>query len=280
MTYNEIMSKIKVGLALGVGGACGVAHLGFLQALEESGIKVDMIAGASMGAIIGGLYASGVSLEELESLSKSLTKGDIIELNVFKILKEGLFTGKRLEKYLSEHLKCKNIEDTKIKFVAQATDIKTGKIKVFEEGSMVDALRASSAIPGIFTPVYKDNTCYIDGGAVEPVPFRILKERDMDVVIAVNCLSDYKDEQTPKNTFNILIDSMNLMIDNTWKNDKEKYKDYYDIYCFDGLEDVNPVSIDIESISRSIAYGKTIGFKYADEIKKIIEEKKKYKCKN
>ena len=108
-----------------------------------------MIAGISMGSIIGGLYASGMTTEEMEKNALILNKKDIIELNSFKIVKESLLSSKKMEKFLKILCKVENIEDCKIKFFSQAADIKTGKMHTFEDGSIVDAMRASSAIPAI-----------------------------------------------------------------------------------------------------------------------------------
>ncbi|MGN1208162.1 MAG: patatin-like phospholipase family protein, partial [Christensenellales bacterium] len=158
MNKEDGKKDIKIGVALGGGGMCGVAHIGFLQVLEENGIKIDMLSGVSMGAIIGGLYATGWSGKELENLARTLSKSQIIEPNFFKMLKEGLVSGKKIEKFLEKHLKCKNIEESPIKFYAGAADLKTGKIFYFDSGNFTTALRASSAIPGLFPLCQANNT--------------------------------------------------------------------------------------------------------------------------
>jgi len=269
------MKKLKVGVALSGGGICGVSHISFLKVLEENGIKIDMISGISMGSVVGGLYASGMPLKDMETIVKSLSKNDILEINVFKMLKEGIFTGKKIEKTLSEYLKTENIEDAKIEFFAQAADLKTGKLHTFERGSFVEAIRASTAIPGVFAPVYKNNTVYVDGGIIDNVPFRILKEKGADVIISVNCLNDYKLNETPNNTISLVASSFFNMIDVIWKNDKEKYKDCYDIYCFDNTENISPFSTNFKDIPKILEAGKKAGEKYIFDIKDIIEKKKK-----
>ncbi|MBE5746378.1 MAG: hypothetical protein E7359_03735 [Clostridiales bacterium] len=269
------MENIKIGVALSGGGLCGVAHIGFLKALEENGIKIDMISGISMGSIIGGLYASGMTIQEMENSIGKINKSDLFELNIFKLLKESIFTSKKIEKTLKQYLKVENIEDTKIKFYPQAVDILTGKLYTFENGSIVEALRASSCIPGLFPPVKKDNTYYVDGGIVENIPFNILKEKGADVIIAVNCLNGYQTEGLPKNTLGMLMDSFYIMQEELWKLQKEKYKDNYDIYCFNGLDGTKPISADLKKVSNLIENGYIEGKKYIKEIKKIIKNKQK-----
>lgn len=269
------MKKLKVGVALSGGAICGVAHISFLRTLEENGIKIDMISGISMGSVVGGLYASGMPLKDMETIVKSLSKNDILEVNIFKMLKEGIFSGKRIEKTLREYLKVENIEDAKIKFFAQATDLKTGKLHTFEKGSFIEAIRASTAIPGIFSPVYKNDTVYVDGGIVDNVPFRILKEKGADVIIVANCLNDYNLKETPKSTMSLVTNAFMSMIDTSWKINKEYYKDCYDIYCFDATEDLYPLSTNFKDIPRILESGRKAAEKYVFEIKDIIEKKKK-----
>lgn len=269
------MRKLKVGVALSGGAICGVAHISFLKVLEENGIKIDMISGISMGSVVGGLYASGMQLKDMEIVVKSLSKNDIIEVNFFKLLKEGIFSGKRIEKILNEYLKVENIEDAKIKFYAQAADLKTGELYTFEKGPFVEAIRASTAIPGVFTPIYKNDTVYVDGGIIHNIPYKILKEKGADVIIAVNCLNEYKVEETPKSTISLVANALLLTNDIIWKHNKETYKDCYDIFCTNATENVSPLSTNFKEIPRILETGKKAGEKYIFEIKDIIEKKKK-----
>lgn len=269
------MGKIKVGLALGGGGLCGIAHIGFLQVLEENNIQIDMISGISMGAIIGGLYASGVSLKELEERAIKIDKKDILGLNAFKILKESLFSGKKIGNYLSSVLKTENIEDAKIKFYAQACDLLSGDMYTFEKGKFVDALRASSAIAGLFSPVFLNDTCYVDGGAIESVPFKVLKEKGADVVIAVNCLNDNKLDKLPSGSIATFMASYNITQNMVWRLSKIVDKKYYNLYCFDNTKGVDPISVKLENVERLIESGRKSAHRYLNRIKKLIEKKNK-----
>lgn len=269
------MKDLKIGVALSGGGLCGVGHIGFLKALEENGIKIDMIAGISMGSVIGGLYASGVTISEMESEIIRLTKNDILEINVFKILKEGIFNSKRIEKTLKKYCKVENIEDTKIKFYTQAVDILTGKLYTFEKGPLSEAIRASGSIPGLFSPFFKNDTCYIDGGVVNNVPYNILKEKGADVIIVADCINKYKLKEIPKNLISFLFNGFYILQENLVELQKEKFKDVYDIYCYDNLDGVDPISVDLKKIPEIMENGRICGEKYIKEIKQIIKKKQK-----
>lgn len=269
------MEKVKLGLALGSGGLCGISHIGFLQVLEENNIKIDMISGTSMGAVVGGLYASGMSLKEMEEIALKLNKKDLIAINYFKILKESLFDGIKLEKYLDKLVKTKNIEDAKIPFYAQATNLKTGELHTFDKGSFVEAMRASSAVPGIFPPVKKDDTFYVDGGVIETVPYKILKEKGANIIIGVNCLNEFKLTELPKGTIGTLMSAYDCTQCVAWKLDKELNKNCYDLYCFDNTEGVNPLSLELSSIKTLLESGRQSALKYLDEIKNLIDKKQK-----
>ena len=183
------MSK-KLGLALGSGGARGVAHVGFLKALEEQGIKPDYIAGCSMGAVVGGVYASGVSAEEMYKIVKKLKKRDIVAINPAALSQMSLLRSGKVQRLLCEYLAVKNIEDFPIKFRCVATDVLSGKMHVFDSGDAALAIRASSTIPAVFRPVELEDKLFIDGGCTCRVPFKTVKEMGADVVIAMDVLKN------------------------------------------------------------------------------------------
>ncbi len=178
--------KKKIGLALGSGAVRGLAHIGILKSLEQNGIKPDFIAGTSMGAIIGGLYASGVSIKELEELTVHMGQKSYWKILAPGLSLTGFIDAHNVIKFLSLYVKDKNIEDFPIPFSAVATDFKTGCRHVFSQGSLFDAIRASSSIPIVFSPAVVKGTLYMDGGLTEPVPIRLVKEMGADIIIAVN----------------------------------------------------------------------------------------------
>lgn len=271
------MGKIKIGVALGSGGMCGISHIGFLQVLEENGIKIDIISGSSMGSVVGGLYAGGMDLKEMEKRFLELTKGDVLDLNYFQILKTGVFSGKKIEKLIEKFCPTKRVEDCKIKFLPVTVDAVEGKVFVFEKGLLKDAIRASSAIPGIFSPVVYENKMLIDGGALETVPVKELKENNADVIIAVNCLNDYIFRPKPKSTIELLGNSLDIMQDALWRHQKEEYKNIYDIYIRDNLEGVIPMNIELDKIAPLIKAGREKALESIDLIKDIIKQKEQAK---
>lgn len=183
------MSK-TLGLALGSGGARGVAHAGFLLALEEEGIKPDYIAGCSMGAVVGGCYASGMPATEMKEALLQIKKRDIIDISPIPITRMGLLRSKKIRDLLLEHIKVKNIEDFPIPFRCVATDLLSGKLRVFKEGEAAIAVQASSSVPSVFRPVELDGELLVDGGCLMRVPVSIVKEMGADVVVAVDVLKN------------------------------------------------------------------------------------------
>lgn len=183
------MSK-TLGLALGSGGARGVAHVGFLRALEEEGIKPDYISGCSMGAVVGGCYASGMSAAEIKEIVLQLKPRDIIDINPTPLSKMSILRSKKMRDLLIEHVGETNIEDFPIPFKCVATDLLSGSLHVFESGSAATAIQASSTIPGVFRPVELDDMLLVDGGCLCRIPIREVKGMGADVVVAVDVLKN------------------------------------------------------------------------------------------
>ena len=183
------MSK-TLGLALGAGGARGVAHIGVLAALEEAGIKPDFIAGCSMGAVVGGCYASGMTVEELKNIVLQLKKSDIIDISPAFITRMAILRTKKVSDLLTSYLGNKFIEDMKIPFKCVATDLYAGEEYVFDKGPMALAVQASSTMPGVFRPVEHGGRFFVDGCCLCRVPTKIVKDMGADVVVAVDALAN------------------------------------------------------------------------------------------
>jgi len=175
----------KVGLALGSGSARGWAHIGVIRALTEAGIHVDYIAGTSIGALVGAVYASG-GIGNLENVVLQFDWKQIASFFDVVLPKSGLLDGKRISAFIRRHVKEINIEELPIPFCAVATDLGTGNEVILKEGDIIDAVRASISVPGIFTPVKKNGTILVDGGLVNPVPVSVAIEMGADFVIAVD----------------------------------------------------------------------------------------------
>jgi NTE family protein len=177
--------KPKLALALGGGAARGWAHIGVLKALDEEGIEIGMIAGTSIGALVGGCYIAG-KLEELENFARSLTMRRMAALLDFTIGGGGLFAGMRLTKRMQEHLEGLDIEHLDRRFVAVATEIRTGHEVWIDSGNLITAIRASYALPGIFEPVECGKRLLVDGALVNPVPVSVCRSYEQPLVVAVN----------------------------------------------------------------------------------------------
>ncbi|WP_374828303.1 patatin-like phospholipase family protein [Mycoplana dimorpha] len=184
-TPPEITGRPRIALALGGGAARGWAHIGVLRALDEEGIEVSMIAGTSIGALVGGCYLAG-KLDELESFARSLTMRRIASLLDFTIRGSGLFGGMRLTRRMQEHLEHLSIEDLDRPFVAVATEVNSGHEVWIAAGSLITALRASYALPGIFEPIKCNGRTLVDGALVNPVPVSVCRAYEEPLVVAVN----------------------------------------------------------------------------------------------
>lgn len=177
---------MKVGLALGSGGAKGLAHIAFLEVLDQMLIKTSAIAGSSMGALVGALYAGGMSGRELRDLATGITLRDLPRLLDAPSLKESLgIKGRKIEEWLRGILPVKRFEDLPIPLKVAATDYWKGEQVVFSSGDIAQAVRASISIPGVFQPYELGGRVLVDGGVVNPVPFDLL-EGLADFVIAVD----------------------------------------------------------------------------------------------
>ncbi|MGL3605593.1 patatin-like phospholipase family protein [Rhizobium sp. G187] len=181
----ETSGKPALALALGGGAARGWAHIGVLRALDEEGIEVGMIAGTSIGALVGGCYLAG-KLDELETFARSLTMRRIASLLDLTIGGGGLLGGMRLTKRMQEHLEGLTIEDLPKPFIAVASELNSGHEVWIGGGDLITALRASYALPGIFEPVRCNNRTLIDGALVNPVPVSVCRANEQALVMAVN----------------------------------------------------------------------------------------------
>ncbi|NLT70756.1 MAG: patatin-like phospholipase family protein [Verrucomicrobiaceae bacterium] len=186
----ESSPRPRLGIALSSGGAKGLAHVGVIQVLEENGIPIDAIAGTSMGAYVGGLWASGLSGAELEELAASMSgRRELWELVDPAIPRRGFIGGRKVLQRLRRTLGEKTFAELKTPFHCVATELNGYARAVLHEGDVASAILASLAIPGIVAPVVRDGIEYIDGGVCDPLPVDVLRELpSIDKVIAVNVL--------------------------------------------------------------------------------------------
>jgi NTE family protein len=179
----------RIGLALGGGSARGWAHIGVIRALEEADIAVDVVAGTSIGAVVGGCWLAG-RLGDLELFARSITKRRMLQLMDFSLSGRGLIGGNRLGTMLSEHLGDMRIENLGRDFTAVATELGTGHEIWLSSGRMVESIRASYALPGIFTPIRVGGRWLVDGALVNPVPVSVTRAFGARMVVAVNLSAD------------------------------------------------------------------------------------------
>jgi len=182
------LGERKIGLALSSGGARGAAHVGVLKVLTENGIEPDVIVGSSMGAEIGGIYASGMELSEFETLWRSSSFGQVFKHLLPTIPWSGWSSGNGIARFLQKLIGNPRIEDLPISYAAMATDLRSGEPFPITSGSLVDAIRASVSVPGLFNPVWIDGHLLIDGGVSNPMPVDVARQLGADVVIGVDVL--------------------------------------------------------------------------------------------
>jgi NTE family protein len=212
MTSSQV--KRRLGLALSGGGTRGLAHIGVLQALEESGIRPDYISGTSIGAFAAALYAFGVTLEDIRSVGQGMSPVNISKL---KLSRYALFSNEELARLIQSKIGKARIEEALIPLAIIAVDIGTGAKVVLRQGEVASAVMASNAVPGIYRPVIIDGRMLVDGGIVEDVPLSPLRPMGADTVVAVNLSADRKYRQ-PEDIIDILLNAFDIAIDEDTKS--------------------------------------------------------------
>jgi NTE family protein len=177
--------RLRLGLALGAGSARGWAHIGVIRALEERGVKPDIVCGTSIGAVVGAAYAAG-ELERLEKWVSGLAWTTVVRLMDLTWRPGGLIRGARLFSLFSTIFEDREIDDLPMRYGAVATELHSGRELWLQHGKVLEAARASCAMPGLFTPVIRDGTVLVDGGLVNPVPVSMCRALGAELVVAVD----------------------------------------------------------------------------------------------
>ena len=184
--------KKSVALVLSSGGARGLAHIGAIEELEAKGYRISSIAGCSMGALVGGVYAAG-KIKEFREWMKTVDRKKMLELTDFSLSLNHLVKGTRIIEAIMEFVPDVHIEDLPIPYCAVATDLRAGKEVVFNKGSLFEAIRASISLPSFYEPVQRDNMILIDGGVINPIPLNRVKRQAGDILVGVDVSGhDYK----------------------------------------------------------------------------------------
>lgn len=229
----------KVSLVLSGGGARGIAHIAAIEEIEKKGFEIHSIVGTSMGALVGAIYATG-KLKEFKDWILNIDKLDIFNLMDFTWMDKGFVKGDKIFEELKQFIPDINIEDLKINYIANATDLTNKKEVLFTEGNLTKAIRASVSIPSIFTPVKKENMILVDGGVINNLAIKHAKRIENDLLIAVNVNAEIslknKEKNTPENNetsekkneeqqsfYKSLIQKFNITLDKLFsKTDKDK----------------------------------------------------------
>jgi NTE family protein len=204
------LTRPKIGLALGSGGARGLAHIGVLKTLHKHQIPVDFIAGSSMGSFIGAIYANDQDLTMLEKLATRLKRKHWLDLTVPKL---GFIAGDKVKELIRLLTHGKNIEQLPIPLCIVATDLEKGERFIFREGPIATAVRASISIPGIFVPEKINGRYYIDGGVIDRVPITVVKEMGADFIIAVDVATPSQREMEVHTIFDVIARTIDIMED-------------------------------------------------------------------
>jgi len=258
----------KLGFALGSGGSRGVAHIGFLKAMEEKGIKPDYIAGCSMGSVVGSCYALGMSPEKMHKIVTKLKFSDIFDLSINPFHNGALLATKKMRKLLEKHLKNHTFDQTVIPFKCVATDLVTGNTYAFGgEEKLVDGVCSSSSIPGVFKPMEYKDMVLVDGGVKCRVPIDQVKEMGADVVIAVDVLGSQKVMKKKFNVFSVMFRSFEIA--DCEITTLRKGKQNPDLFLEPDLGDM--VMYKFKDLEMAYQKGYELGMENADKIKELIK---------
>lgn len=198
-----------IGLVLGGGAARGFAHIGVIQALEEAGIRPDLVVGTSAGSVVAALYASGKSGNELQKVAESMEEASFSDWRL-PFFKPGVLKGEALARFISGQVGGRQIQDLPMALGVVATDLDSGRGILFQRGDVATAVRASSAIPALFQPVLIAGREYVDGGLVAPVPVQFARQMGAQVVIAID-ISGTPQGNAATDTFQILMQTFSIM---------------------------------------------------------------------
>ncbi len=264
--------KIKVGLALGGGGARGVGHIGVLKALEELGVEISFISGTSAGSVIGAFYGGGYSVEQMEAIAKNLRVKDVRDSKF--IWKPS--SSENIEKLIKKSFNKENVtfDDLKIPLSVVCVDMKSGKEMIFSSGDLAKIVAGSCSVPGVFKPVVYGDYHLVDGGLSNNVPADVVHNMGADVVIAVDVNSTRGQGTDSMKLVKVLSSTIGVMM----KNSVDAKLDYADIVITPNLSRFS--STKIEGIIEMIKEGYDSVMNQKDLILKITKKKQKRKVRN
>lgn len=260
----------KLALVLSGGAAKGYAHIGVIKELVKHNIVPDLIVGTSMGALIGGMYASGKSIEELEQMALKFNKIGNFSL-VSTLFKENMINTNKIKKIIEREFDNKTYEDCKIKFVSVATDVEKAKEVKFSSGLLKQGVMASISIPGVFPRCKIDNHLYADGGMMNNLPEDVAKEIMPDaVVLSVDVIGDYSKqlEKLKLKTLESVLNAMTLLTSNIIKNRPQ----YADLRLTLSMPNVSQLDFSKTTCEWSIKKGQAVTKKNINKIKELLRD--------
>ena len=257
--------KKKLGFALGAGGSRGVAHIGFLTAMEEAGIHPDFIAGCSMGSVVGAAYASGLSPE---AMKKAVYKLRVLDLISPTAKRGGLFDSSKVRRLLNRYIGDPDFSDLKIPFHCIAVDMVTQSVVEFSEGKVLDGVVASSSIPAIFNPTEKEGMRLVDGGILERVPYKRVKDMGADVVVAVDVLGWRDCSEKMPTTLGVLLETIDLM--DNFRTRMKREQDSHMIDCWIEPELGNMSQYSFKQFTFAYEKGYEAGKSHVKKIKALL----------
>ena len=254
-----------LGLALGSGGSRGVAHIGFLQALEEADIHPDYISGCSMGSIVGAAYAAGLTTHEMRHAAFSLRFFDLIDVTRKP---GGVLDTRKMKKLLTRYIGERTFEDLKIPFSCVAVDMIRQEVVEFSSGSVVDAIVASSSIPSVFKPMEVDGMRLVDGGVLRRVPVGEVKQMGADVVVAVDVLGKRIINERCPNPIVLLTEIIDVMDYERTQIYRQKMRKQYNLWLEPELGSMSQYSF--KKLDYAYEKGYDLGKKYARKIRTLL----------
>ena len=213
--------KKTIGLALGSGGARGFCHIGVLEVLQQHNVPIHIVTGCSMGAIIGGSFAAGVSVDTMLHLASKISNHKVFDVDITR-LRDGLARGNRVMSFYRKYVGEKLIEDCEIKFATIATELTTAQLHTFNSGPIWKAVRASMSIPGAFHPVREGDKIFVDGGILKRMPISEARELGADVVIAVDAIGPPREYTELGSAFKVVESAFGIM---DWRAAQHEGKD-------------------------------------------------------
>lgn len=259
------MADLKIGIALGSGGARGFAHIGVLEELSAEGIAIDMVTGSSMGAVVGAIYACGGDMGMTGKLAAMLRERTYLDMGVPR---EGFIKGERFQELIKIVTKDMSFDQTRIPFACVAVDLETSEVLVLSEGKIHDAVRASISIPGIFVPHRYGGRMLVDGGVVERVPIHGARKMGADFVIGVDVGYQGGIRTPAKNIIDILNYTIELM---QWEIAKERVNTA-DLMITPPVDHINPLSN--AQAQECIEIGRSSARAAMPQLRELLEKKR------